>query len=395
MIPTYAYMVISRILAQLIVLAVIFPSHGTLGKGYIILLGAAFIYTNYLLGSGKINSISKSRTLIGVETALVLVLYWLIPIQYHMVFFAVQLVTVCILFRNSWERNLYAVGLVSISIGLSLSYEWVYYGFSVRTDRLALEILPYLFFYFAGNAIRKQEMQREELQELNLKLAEYSQRVKELAVTEERNRLAREIHDTVAHRATGLIMQLQAAKSLAQKKPEDIEPVLDNCLQVSRSMLDEMRKSVRALAPIESENLISESGLRRLIDDFSKQTGVAITLQTFGKKVDLQHDQQVAVYRAIQEALTNAKLHGNAEKVDIIMKYLPDALEVNVTDYGKGCTEFKEGFGLSGMRSRMEALGGELSINFNKGGCQLVLLIPYRFHAQKGGATASDSSVKV
>ncbi|OEF97524.1 sensor histidine kinase [Desulfuribacillus alkaliarsenatis] len=374
---SYDYMGILRVLGLLIMLSVIYPTNSVAGQVYTLFLALVVITTNTLLLRGLVDTLTKKRIFIAIETILFLILLFFSPNLIYIGLLSVQIITVCIFFSNMWERNIYSILLASVAFIYSLSYSWEYYKTGMTISQIMLELLPYLFFYFVGSAVSKLIQQKEELESLNHKLKESTERVKELAITEERNRLARDIHDTVAHRATGLIMQLQAARSLSKKKrPEELESVIENCLQVSKQMLDEMRRSVRALAPEDTENLLAETTLKQLVDNFSNQTGMKIEVDFYGNRKELSSEQQVTLYRAIQEALTNAKRHGEATEVQIVIKYLASSIEMQIKDNGKGSDNLDYGFGLQAMQQRIMKLHGSLQLDSSNEGVQIVIVIP-------------------
>lgn len=361
-----SYMTACRVISQVLILYAIFPTFLQWAQVYIVFLGMVFLLSNFILWKGNelLCTDYHKRLFLWIETGFILVLLPVAPFGAYFGLFVVQLVTACISFEKAWERNSYA--LLFFLLGMLFTY----YHFAT-TDHLKEVILivlfSYIFGFFSANAIRKLEAQKRELGLLNTKLEVYAAKVEELTITEERNRLAREMHDTVAHRSTALIMQLQAAKSLSStKKIDQVEEIIDKCLEVSRHMLDEMRRSVRALNPTESENLISFSSIQKLTKDFSEQTNMNIQLHEFGVNQRLKEESQVAIYRAIQEGLTNAKRHGKATDVKVVLKYMVDRLQLEIEDNGKGCENIEYGFGLAGMKDRLSKLKGKLNIESTK-----------------------------
>jgi signal transduction histidine kinase len=370
-----SYMTICRVLSQFLILFMFYSVVPYWAQLYSLLLGFVFLASNMILWKERLCTEMHKRLFIWVETGFLLVLFTVVPFGAYFGFFMIQLVTVCLIFQKTWERNSYAMLFVLFGIGFSFYH---HSGSEHFRDTSFNILFSSIFCFAAANAIRKLQSQKAELEILNRKLEEYAEKVQELTITEERNRLARDIHDTVAHQSTGLIMQLQAAKSLSTKKPDQVEAIIDKCLEVSRHMLDEMRNSVRALSPVESRNLLSNQSIQKLINNFADQTNMSVQLLEFGTARPLEQESQVAIYRAIQEGLTNAKRHGDANDVRIVLKYLNDRLHLNIEDNGQGCENVHYGFGLAAMKERLSKLKGKMIVESKRAGLfKLKIELPY------------------
>ena len=241
-------------------------------------------------------------------------------------------------------------------------------------DRISTLLINGIFFFFAfGISVlaRLQQEQREraegalarlersqrELESAYAQLMESSRQREELATIAERNRLAREIHDTLAHSLTGIIVGLEAARRLITVDPERSSEELDRIGEQARTGLEEIRRSVRAWRPRELERGDFRSAVRGLAHEMADR-GLCIDLD-LGEVVPPPH-LQLPFYRIIQEGITNSIRHGAAERVEIALRCSPAGITLIVEDDGRGAGEAKEGYGLQVMRERMAEVGGSI-----------------------------------
>ena len=206
-----------------------------------------------------------------------------------------------------------------------------------------------------------------ELKEANSKLEEYASESARMAETRERNRLAREIHDTLGHSLTGIITGIEACIMLMDIAPEATKEQLRAIAEVARTGIIDVRRSVKALHPDALETMDLENALCKMIDSTERSTGVEIT---YSFDADLRHfnqDEDDVIYRVVQESITNAIRHGSATKIRIEITRLDGDLHILIFDNGKGCSNIKPGFGLHHMSERVEMLGGDLEYKGDKG----------------------------
>ena len=206
-----------------------------------------------------------------------------------------------------------------------------------------------------------------ELKAANIKLEEYASESARMAETRERNRLAREIHDTLGHSLTGIITGIEACIMLMDVAPEATKEQLKAIAEVARTGIDDVRHSVKALHADALETMDLEDALVKLIDSATRSTGVQITYRF---RVDLNHfnqDEEDVVYRVVQESITNAIRHGGASKIHLEIYSDEGELHIIVTDNGKGCSSVTPGFGLHHMKERIEMLGGRLDYSGSDG----------------------------
>ena len=210
---------------------------------------------------------------------------------------------------------------------------------------------------------------------------------REAGIVEERQRLAGEIHDTLAQGLVGIITQLQAAEQTRQR-PEESERHLSVARSLARTSLNEARRSVRALRPEQLEEATLAEALGGLVEAWSQQSTVTAELDVVSRPAPVAADIEAAVFRITQEALTNVAKHAGATKVRVTLTYLDDALLLDVVDDGVGLPATSaerratspstdDGYGLVGMRRRAEQVGGRLTIESTPGsGATLNLCVP-------------------
>jgi signal transduction histidine kinase len=216
--------------------------------------------------------------------------------------------------------------------------------------------LALLFIFLLVNALLAERQSREQLRQ-------YALRVERLAMEQERNRIAREIHDSLGHSLTALNLQLEGALKLWQVNPERAQTFLREAKQMGSIALQEIRQSVAAMRadPLQGQRLAE--AIAALIQDFQRHTGIQPTCQ-IDLPIPLTAEVNVAVYRITQEALTNISKHANAKQVTIEMAIRNSQLHLMIADDGQGFerSQNQTGFGLQGMKERVLSLGGELTI---------------------------------
>ncbi len=201
-----------------------------------------------------------------------------------------------------------------------------------------------------------------DLQSAHEELARYAVQVEELATAKERNRLAREIHDSLGHYLTAINIQLEAARAVQVDSPEQLSGVLERAQALTKEGLQEVRRSVAALraSPLEGKSL--PLLLETLVEDF-RASGITAACTITGAPRPLPPAFELALYRAAQEALTNVRKHAQAQRALVTLTYAADSVHLRVEDDGIGSAEHAGGFGLVGLRERVQLLGGVLEIS--------------------------------
>jgi len=232
----------------------------------------------------------------------------------------------------------------------------------------------YLFFATFGNLWRQAELARRRSQQLLEELQVAQRQLQDLAVVEERNRLAREMHDSLGHRLTVAIVQLEGAQRLISTAPDRAARIIGTMRDEMKEALAELRRTVTALrAPLEdADGTPLNAALARLAQSFQDSTGLAVHLDLPGALPALPEAHRLALYRAAQESLTNAQRHAAARQVWLTVSAANDHVTLTAADDGKGfgvqTATSEGGYGLRGLRERAAQLGGELQLEVRPGG---------------------------
>ena len=203
--------------------------------------------------------------------------------------------------------------------------------------------------------------------------------MRELAVLEERNRIAREIHDTLAQGFTGVVVQLEALEQALEESPAEVSGHLSRAKSLARESLNEARRSVRALVPGALEQRSLDAVLKDEILRFSTSGPEKASFRLSGKKRELPSNIQAALLRICQESLANVRRHARATEVTVELSFNHRAAWLSVEDDGVGidmdavkATDGVGGFGLIAMEQRARLLKGSLRVTTEEGNGTLV-----------------------
>ena len=286
--------------------------------------------------------------------------------------------------------------------GLALSgLVWLAYGINVGLeawpDRLVEYYPNYFSFFLAPYAVavvltlavlrqaadrRRVQGLYDELRVAHQQLQALHRRDRETAVAEERNRLAREIHDSLAHYLTVINVQLEAAEKLGPAERERALEAVRRARRLAHECLQEVRRSVGALRATSLDELSLPRALDKLAREFAENTGIVVRLELLiGEDVRPAPETALALYRAVQEGLTNVHRHAGATSVRLTLVSSNGRVELAIQDDGSGPTENghrdQEGFGLLGLRERVELLGGQVRFGrVPSGGSRLTVALP-------------------
>lgn len=201
----------------------------------------------------------------------------------------------------------------------------------------------------------------DELQEAH---AELEVAHRDAGAAAERQRLALEIHDTLAQGFTSIVMLVQAAQAQIGRSDEELRRHLALIERTARENLDEARSLVAALGPARLQTAPLAEALARLTENFFDETGVTARLVVTGTARPLDGSSEVVLLRVTQEALNNVRRHARASNVDVELSYVDDSVAVRVRDDGRGfAPAAARGFGLRGIRARVEEVGGEVLVD--------------------------------
>lgn len=256
-------------------------------------------------------------------------------------------------------------------------YAWIYSGvFATAVGS---------FFALWINSIIDQSEERQRLiEELEATRKELASEERRAGILEERGRLAREIHDTLAQGFISIVTHLEAAEEELSPRTGPAQRHLDQALHAARENLVETRRLVAALRPEILEGSSLPEALGRLAARWSEASGVPVEVTVTGDQTTLPQEFQVALLRVAQEALSNARKHARANRVTITLSYLEDLAVLDVQDDGVGFDPLPTssdgpngGFGLRAMRERVEGLGGRLLVESTLGeGTTLAVQLP-------------------
>jgi signal transduction histidine kinase len=216
-----------------------------------------------------------------------------------------------------------------------------------------------------------------ELSQANQQLRFYAVQAEELATVRERNRLAREIHDSLGHYLTTVNMQLEAARAVMESDPAKALDALQKAQALTREGLADVRRSVASLRASPGAERPLPEALAELVAD-SWTSGLPIELTVTGTPRDVGQAAQLTLFRATQEALTNVRKHAQATGAQLTLDFATaGVVRLTLRDDGRGASAVEGGFGLLGIRERVHLLGGEVVITTSPGnGFVLEITLP-------------------
>ena len=233
---------------------------------------------------------------------------------------------------------------------------------SIWTAALASVIFISRMLLVQHKARTEMEALAGRLGDANEQLRAQAAEIGELAKAEERNRIARDIHDGLGHYLTVVHVQLEAAKTLFKREPETARAALLKAQALTREGLSEVRRSVSLLRDSRSTERPLLAAIEKLASE-CKADGIQATLKLRGTPRPLPEPVEITLYRAAQEALTNVRRHARASKLDIELAFASGSgIRLRVEDDGVGSELMNQGFGLVGLRERAESVGGRMSV---------------------------------
>jgi signal transduction histidine kinase len=263
--------------------------------------------------------------------------------------------------------------LATIGLVVGVAAFWVVVFVSAQVDfgsfffSATLAVAPWLFGRIArARHLRLLAAEREQEQRARI------------AVGDERARIARELHDVVAHSVGVIVLQAQGARRVFERDPERAREALESIERTARTALADMRGSLGVLRREDDERALAPQpgvdDLNQLIEE-ARAGGLTVELAVEGERVPLPQAIDLSAYRIVQEALTNVIKHAGRAQARVTLRYLDDELEVEVADDGRGPpgrAADGSGLGIIGMRERVEAHGGRLDAGAGTNGGFLV-----------------------
>lgn len=270
-----------------------------------------------------------------------------------------------------------AYGITIIAGGTEISPAPYWYMLWSTLAGIAFGIIFALFNYRAEiirQKIRILELENRRLAELALREELLREAARNLAVTEERNRMARELHDSITQDIHGILYSLRPLREVLSGNQQGMR-ILNHLEETAANTLQELRRLVMELSPSPLEDRSLEEALSLHCDLFARRTQVELNLE-LDYNGNLQPDQEMAVYRITQEALANIQKHAEASRVAVSLQSMDGATCLSITDNGKGFDPqtVKKGHGLANMADRARQSGGRLEIKSAPGQGTTIIL---------------------
>lgn len=268
------------------------------------------------------------------------------------------------LLGSTWAAFLH----LGIGLGVTSQAGYPRLFFAQALMRIAL---LYLVPFIVGALAERERQQHAQLEAAHQRLRRHAATVEQLAISRERNRLARDLHDTLAHSLSALTVQLEALRILLTNDPEAAEEAVDQLSALARRGLEESRQAIQALrsGPVETMGL--DGALRDMLQAFQARTGVQAGLSITGNESDFTAEEAQTLFRIAEEALSNVERHASAQKVTVRLARGVDRIDLVIHDDGIGfdpATVDLDHYGLTGMRERATMIGASLEVSSHPGG---------------------------
>lgn len=315
----------------------------TIGSRFLFSLASNRIFPSPAIG------LSRWDTLIFLILPLIYIA-WQYPFTYVIAFCGVvtitEIIPTILLTRSEWNWFFIAINISSI-IGRGL--------------------ILVLIGWIESRLVELQKNQQRQLEISNRKLRKYALTAERLAQSHERNRIARELHDTLAHTLSSVSVQLEAVKALFEVNPGESQKLLSKSIENTHNGLKETRRTLKDLRSSQLESLGLVGAVNNVIQSAKQRTGIHID-SILGKELDsLDDETSHSIYRIVQEAIENIIRHSNAHHASLSLQNHKNEIRLSISDDGSGISRKtihdQESYGIRGMRERVEALGGIFTIN--------------------------------
>jgi len=274
---------------------------------------------------------------------------------------------------TAWQYDFRRVLLFVIGVMVTdLALLFGFFGFhsELRVQIVGMVIGQSIIFMVAGYIISRmmyaQREQRRIINEANQQLTHYAAAIEKLATSRERNRLARELHDTLAHSLSGLAVQLDAVDTAWEVAPDDARNLLIKAIAQTRSGLTETRRALQSLRASPLEDLGLYLALKTLIGGQTQRAGWQLTMEITEELDGLPHDLDQILYRITAEALNNILKHAEADHISVILQWRETELWLQIKDDGNGFNPEiarTDCYGLTGMYERAALANGVLTVD--------------------------------
>ena len=295
--------------------------------------------------------------------------------------FAVLVALFSVAYYAPWTLSILAAAAVAIALPINFAVDWANHG------HIELRDIPYNYGLFGaawvlGDNLRQRRQREHELEDKTERLEADREQSARKAVQDERSRIARELHDVVAHTVSVIVLHAGAARRIAAEKPEQARNALAAIETLGREASADMRRLVGVLRTPDdgAGDMEPQPSLARLdaLVERIRQAGLDVRLHIEGEPRQLPPGIDLSAYRIVQEALTNTLRHADAQRAEVLVRYEPEGLELEISDNGRGQQpEPAVGHGLIGMRERAAMFGGHLEAGPSPGaGFRVRVLLP-------------------
>ena len=287
----------------------------------------------------------------------------------------------------AWHYNIWLLIIYVLAIGIleilfsSTSYQLNDPRLIVFLYTVLIRTVSFLVVgVFINQLVSRLQNQRESLKIANERISHYASTLENLTISRERNRMSRELHDTVVHTLSGLAVQLETAKAYLDVNPVTVKGLIDQCLEATRSGLQETRRAIKALRASPIDDLGLMDALRQLSITATQRANLILRIELPEENVIMSPDVEQCVFRIAQEAIENVVHHSNAKNLHVRLGVSNHDLELLVKDDGIGFQRHENltpagHFGLVGMKERAQLVGGDLTITSQPNSGTAVLLI--------------------
>jgi len=279
---------------------------------------------------------------------------------------------ILIAWQYRWQHvSLFSVGIAALNLGLHLLF-FRPGGASLLPPVIVLLIQTISFFvvgYFISALVSRLRAQRVSQEQANAQLLHYASTLEHLTISRERNRMARELHDTLAHTLSALSVQLETVKAYWDVEPQTAQQMLDKSLAATRSGLQETRRALKSLRASPLDDLGLALAIRKMAEETTARANLQLDLSLPNWLISFSPEVEQVIYRVAQEAVANVAHHANAHTLTVQLSANESAVSLLVRDDGIGFSQVgADGhFGLPGMRERAQLVGGQLLIDSQPG----------------------------
>ena len=268
---------------------------------------------------------------------------------------------------------------VVVNVGIVFTYMLALNLFSASNWGAVWSGLPiflagqFFIVVFTQMAVGEEEARSEveklvqELEKKNQQLREYAVQVEDLAITKERNRMAREIHDGLGHYLTTIFMQIQAAQAVSKVDQQKANEAMAIAQNQTQEALKDVRRSVSALRDMPGDSMSLQEEVEKMLKN-CEGMGLTPEMKVIGSPRTMSPQAVFTIYRAVQEGINNTCKHAHASRISVSLDYTQaNNVKLTIQDDGVGAKQLEGGFGLMGMRERVHLLNGDFTVNTEPG----------------------------